>query len=68
MAFDLTAVVTTTATAAVTAGVVEVTRRLLGRRKPEEPEPGAVSFGDARAGGDITQSGRDVTIHHRGKE
>jgi hypothetical protein len=68
MAFELIAI----ATAAASAGVAEVTRRLLGRRKPAEPTfepeaaPAAVSFGDVWAGGDVTQSGRDVT-HHRGR-
>ena len=66
MAFELIAI----ATAAASAGVAEVTRRLLGRRKPAEPTfepkagPAAVSFGDVWAGGDVTQSGRDVTHHH----
>jgi hypothetical protein len=64
MAFDLIAI----ATAAASAGVAEVTRRLLGRTKRAEPEPGAVAFGDVRAFGDVTQSGRDVTIHHGRRE
>ncbi|PRY21028.1 hypothetical protein [Pseudosporangium ferrugineum] len=68
MALELIAI----ATAAASAGVAEVTRRLLGRRKPAEPtaepavRPSGVSFGDVRAGGDVTQSGRDV-IHHHGR-
>lgn len=66
MAFDLIAI----ATAAASAGAAEVARRLLGRRHAErpEPEPGSVSFGDVRAGGAVTQSGRDVTIHHGRRE
>ena len=59
MAFDLIAV----ATAAAAAGVAEATRRLFHRRQSNEPDTGTVSFGDVRAGGDVTQSGRDTTVH-----
>lgn len=63
MAFDLIAVATAVATAAAAAGVAETTRRLFHRRPSNETGAGTVSFGDVRAGGDVTQSGRDTTIH-----
>ncbi|GAB1644626.1 hypothetical protein [Krasilnikovia sp. MM14-A1259] len=71
MAFDLIAL----ATAAVTAGVSEITRRVFTRRQRTKTEPGevvsrgpaerpgGVSFGNVSHCRDVAQAGGDLTVH-----